>query len=137
MDRRTVLLVDQNESVLNRLVEIVTAAGHTAVPCRSFEEGRRYLRRETPHAIVTELRLGAFNGLHLVLLARQNAPEIAAVVYSGHADSGMRSDAVSGGASYLDRDTLLANLMPHLNARLPAMPAGPCTGPDVAVAPPG
>ena len=84
------------------------------VPCRCFEDGRRYLQIECPDVIVTELRLGAFNGLHLVLLAKQKAPTIAAVVYSGRADSGIGRDASSEGATYLDKETLIADLIPHL-----------------------
>ena len=114
MNRRTVLLVDQNEAVMTGLRELLTAAGYTVVPCRCFEDGRRYLQIECPDVIVTELRLGAFNGLHLVLLAKQKAPTIAAVVYSGRADSGIGRDASSEGATYLDKETLIADLIPHL-----------------------
>ena len=114
MNRRTVLLVDQDEAVMTALRELLTAAGYTVVPCRCFEEARRYLQIECPNAIVSQLRLGAFNGLHLVSLARRTAPTIAAVVYSGRADSGIGRDASSEGATYLDRETLIANLIPHL-----------------------
>jgi DNA-binding response OmpR family regulator len=134
MFRHTVLVVDTHEPLLTRLVEILTAAGHHVVSCRCFEDGKRYLQRETPHAIVTELRLGAFNGLHLILLARQKAPDIAAVVYSGSEDSGIRLDAASGGACYLDKETLPGSLLAHLSSRLTAEPRRSLPGPDLAIA---
>jgi DNA-binding NtrC family response regulator len=114
VSRCTVLLVDPDEAVRTGLGRILAAAGHAVVICRGFEEGRRYLETQIPHAIVTDVRLGAFNGLHLVSLAKQKAPTIAAVVYSGHEDSGIGSDAVMQGATYLDKDTLAAHLISHL-----------------------
>jgi DNA-binding NtrC family response regulator len=136
MSRRTVLLVDQNENLLARLGEVIAAAGYQAVVCGCFEEGRCYLNRETPDAIVTGLRLGAFNGLHLVLFAKQKAPGIAAIVYSGRADSGIGRDAASTGATYLDEETLLATLIPLLNTQLLAVAGGSLAGSDTTVASP-
>ena len=39
--------------------------------------------------LVTNLRLGAFNGLHLVYLAALGATHSRAVVYTEHADGGL------------------------------------------------
>jgi DNA-binding NtrC family response regulator len=118
MDERTVLLVDCDQAQLNGLGEMIAAGGYTVVSCHDFDSGRRYLQTHTLGAVVTDLRLGAFNGLHLILLAKQTAPAVAAIVYSGREDSGMRQEAVLGGATYLEKETLRSSLLPHLHARI-------------------
>src|SRR4051794_36641536 len=116
MNRRTVLLVDTDETVLTGLAEILGTAGHTVVSCRCFEDGKRYLQTDTPHAIVADVRLGAFNGLHLVLLAKDRAPSTTAVLYSGQEDSGLSGEAAATGATCLEKGTLSTRLIPHLDA---------------------
>lgn len=56
------------------------------------------------------VRLGAFNGLHLVLLARHQQPATRAIII-GTADLDMEADATAAGAMYLvdpDPATLIA-----------------------------
>jgi DNA-binding response OmpR family regulator len=111
-----VLLVDCDQEHLAGLSAVLTQSGYSVVPCCGFDAGKQYLRTNTPHALVTSLRLGPFNGLHLVLLARQHAPVPAMVVYSGHDDEGMRGEALLAGASYLEKGTLRSSLLRHLAA---------------------
>ncbi len=118
MNERTVLLVECDEAQLSGLGEMIAAGGYTVVSCRDFDSGRHYLQTHTPWAVVTDVRLGAFNGLHLVLLAKQKAPAVKAIVYSGQEDSGIRQEAALGGASYLEKETLRSSLLPHLCARV-------------------
>jgi YesN/AraC family two-component response regulator len=50
--------------------------------------------------LVTGVRLGAYNGLQLVMLAKAERPDITAVVLSGFDDPVLRHDATSIGASF-------------------------------------
>jgi ActR/RegA family two-component response regulator len=102
----TVLVVDDNLSFATELGNRLRRHNVRAVVCRDFESAREYLARESPQALVTQLRLGAFNGLHLVLIAKQRAPGIAAFVYSTYDDPVLRADAVGCGAIYMDGSTL-------------------------------
>ena len=111
----TVLLVGSDEALLTGLAEMLAASGHTVVACPCFDEAKRYLQTATPHAIVTDVRLGAFNGLHLVLLAKEKAPATTAIVYSGREDSGLRQDAATSGATYLEKEMLSVGLLAHLH----------------------
>jgi DNA-binding NtrC family response regulator len=114
MTERTVLLVDCDEAQLAGLADMVAAGGYPVVSCRCFEAARQYLQAHTPSAIIADVRLGAFNGLHLVLLAKQTAPDVTAIVYSGREDSGIRQEAAVGGATYLERETLSTSLIVQL-----------------------
>jgi DNA-binding response OmpR family regulator len=118
-----VLLVDCNPTHLAALCASLTAAGYAVVPCSDFHAGKQYLGTKTPNALVTDLRLGSFNGLHLVLIAAQHEAVPTMVVYSGRDDDGMRREALLAGASYLEKPTLNSSLVPHL-ARYRAAASG-------------
>jgi DNA-binding NtrC family response regulator len=115
MNSPTVLLVGSDEALLTGLAEMLAASGHTVVSCPCFDEAKRYLQTATPHAIVTDVRLGAFNGLHLVLLAKERAPATTAIVYSGREDCGLRQEAATSGATYPEKEMLSVGLLAHLH----------------------
>ena len=116
MNRRTVLLVGSDETLLIGLAEMLAAAGHTVVCCRCFEEGKRYLQTDTPHAIVTDVRLGAFNGLHLVLLAKEKEPATTAIVYSGRGGLGPPAGGRNQRCHLFREGDVVCRLLPHLHA---------------------
>ena len=75
--QRTVLLVSPTPSLAKALSAAIRRMGHHVLVARTFEGAKRYLTA-APHLLVTELKLGAYNGLHLAL--RAGATEIPAVV---------------------------------------------------------
>jgi len=114
MDARTALLVEDNPALLSGLMELLEGAGLAVVGCRNFQDAREYLQGHTPGVLVTDVRLGAYNGLHLVLLARQRASSMPVIVYSAHDDQALREEAHSFGAVYLQKDQLLTDLVPSV-----------------------
>jgi DNA-binding response OmpR family regulator len=93
-----VLVVTSDSHLADTLDAWLTEAGCHADVTRSFVEGREHLEC-APAIVVTELRLGAYNGLHLALKAR--AKGIPAVVV-GDGDVAMEREAGSLGAAYLN-----------------------------------
>jgi len=53
--------------------------------CDTFESARRELLRKAPDLLITNLRLGAYNGLHLVYLAAGTCSS-RCIVYIDHPD---------------------------------------------------
>ena len=96
-----VLLVDDDLTVLRMMTGWLTFAGHEVVPCTTFESAKRALATETPDLLVTDVRLGAFNGLQLVVLAKVDHPEMRAIVLTGYDDPVLREEATATGASFL------------------------------------
>jgi two-component system, cell cycle response regulator CpdR len=80
------------------LVSALTSAGLTVIATDSFTSARAYIRSEPLAALVTDIRLGAYNGLHLALLARHMRPQISVVVTSRVHDQALRRDAQAMGA---------------------------------------
>ena len=92
-----VLLVAANPHVAATVLPSLASAGCRVVVVGSFAEAKLRLA-EHPSLLITDLRLGDYNGLHLAIHAR--AANIPAIVI-GPPDVVLRRDAAQVGASYL------------------------------------
>ena len=95
--RHNIVIVAQNPVLLTTLVSWVEAAGYQVAAARSFKEGRVALEK-MPAVLITELKLGEYNGLHLSLRARTAG--VPSVVI-GPDDPVLIRDADELGAIYL------------------------------------
>lgn len=75
--------------------------GFQVVPCSSFDDAKREITTHRPDIVITDVRLGAFNGLQLALLARDVRPDVRLVVFSGFDDPVLKEEARRLGATYL------------------------------------
>ena len=98
---RQVLLVDDDPALLRLVSQWLTAGGFNVIACDSFEDARRELALRPPDVLLTDLRLGAFNGLQLVILAGEQNPQPLTVVMSAYDDPTLREEAERCGARYL------------------------------------
>ncbi len=98
---KRILLVEDNLSLLDLWTRALTEAGYQVIACDGFERARDSLDRMLPDAVVTDVRLGPFNGLQLVLLAKAVEPQIQAIVLTGYDDPVLRQEAERAGACYL------------------------------------
>ena len=95
---KCVLLVDDDRALV-RLVEMwLTEGGYDVVACDSFGDAKHQLTVSPPDLLLTDVRLGAFNGLQLVILAKAQRPETVAIVISAFDDSTLRKEAEQAGA---------------------------------------
>jgi DNA-binding response OmpR family regulator len=99
-DRR-VLIVDDEPGLLDAMTTAFQRAGRNVVGCRTFEAAREKLLAEEFHCLITDVRLGAFNGLQLAVIARNRTPDVAIIVFSGFDDPVLRDEALHLGARYL------------------------------------
>src|SRR6478735_2060952 len=95
---KRVLIVDDDASLLEALERGLEYHGLDVVAHGTFEAARRALRTDSFDALLTDVRLGAFNGLHLAVEARNSHPDIRIVVFSGFDDPVLRSEAEHIGA---------------------------------------
>jgi DNA-binding response OmpR family regulator len=89
---KTILVVDDNPTSAIDLVHAFAASGLTAVGAHSFADALKVLGSAEPELMITGVRLGPYNGLHLVLRARALYPNLAAILI-GPADPMLASDA--------------------------------------------
>jgi two-component system response regulator HydG len=102
-DGKQILVVDDDRAVLALVRQWLTAAGYTVVACDAFATAKQCLSDAAPNVLVTDVRLGAFNGLQLVILAKELDPRTMAVVMSAFDDPSLRREAMHCGAAYLPK----------------------------------
>jgi len=112
---KRVLIVDDDASLLEALERGLEYHGLDVVAHGTFEAARRALRTDSFDALLTDVRLGAFNGLHLAVDARNSQPDIRIVVFSGFDDPVLRSEAEHIGALYVVKPVTAEQLTRHLS----------------------
>ena len=90
----------------------LSAAGFGVRTADNYRDARSLLVVNRPLILMTEVRLGSYNGLQLALRARAATPRIPVLVMSGWPDPVLQRDAESTGATFavkpLTRSELLA-----------------------------
>ena len=95
---RTVLIVDDDPATRTGLSELLAGAGFAVVAAAAYHEAVTRLRTSPPHLLIADVRLGAYNGLQLVI---SRPSHVAAIVISGFADATLEREAHRFGAAYL------------------------------------
>lgn len=99
---RRILLVEDELPLLFLFERVFRAAGHTEVVALArFEEARAMLRTTRFDVLITDVRLGASNGIQLAVRAREMYPDIRLIVISGFPDDVLRQEAERLGAVFL------------------------------------
>jgi DNA-binding NtrC family response regulator len=98
---KRVVIVDDDAAMLRLISAWVAGAGHDVVSFSDFGAAKSYLATAKPDVIIADVRLGAFNGLQLVIQAKLDHPGITAVVLTGFYDAVLSGEVSKMGASYL------------------------------------
>lgn len=92
-------------------VDVLGDAGYRVTGAASFEEGRQALATSTPDVLLTDIRLGAYNGLQLIIRARADNPRVRAFVLTGFSDPVVRREAERLHAVHLEKPVDLQLLL--------------------------
>jgi DNA-binding response OmpR family regulator len=117
-----ILLVETDRAAATVADHVLTNAGYRVAWVDSFADAIRQTSADCPDLMVTALRLGPFNGLHLVLRCRASDAEMPAIIVSDPCD--LSPDIARYGAHSLPKpidptailnlvSTLLAGRIPH------------------------
>lgn len=111
----TVLVVEPALDELVRTVTTLTGAGFHVTAAEGFAQAKHLLGPHSPAVLLTSLRLGVHNGLHLVVRGKSLQPTMAAIVTSIEADAALRHDAEALGATFVVKpvptDQLIASIL--------------------------
>ncbi len=91
--RAVILIVDDDPATLAGLVALIEGAGHSALGASDYTEGRRLLAQIPVDLVIVDVRLGAYNGLQLVVFAQSVPSPPAAIVTSGFEDRVLEEEA--------------------------------------------
>jgi CheY-like chemotaxis protein len=109
---RAVLLVSPRASLARAIASSIGRLGYPVVIAKSFEEARAWWT-SAPQLLVTDLKLGAHNGLHLAL--RAATTQTPAIVI---ADSSYEQEIEQTGAVWMAPDAALNGDLPAVAGQL-------------------
>lgn len=112
-DSASILVVDHDRESLDGLLAVMAEAGYRVTGVQSFEEGRRALDA-SPDVLVTDVRLGAYNGLQLIIRGRALNPRLRAIVVTAHPDVVVRREAEQLHAIYMVKPITPARLLDEI-----------------------
>lgn len=118
--RGLAVVVDDDASVLRLLKDLLTSSGFAVEPFNDFQVAKERLKSGGVDVLITDVRLGAFNGLQLVVRAKATSPDVVAVVLTGFDDHVLHQEAVGVGAHFLLKPIRVEQLLQLLSAVNPA-----------------
>lgn len=81
-----ILILEDDPSVAAMYAAALRSPEIDVVVCTRFTDAREELKRETPEALLTDVRVGEYNGLQLAMYFRSLSPNGPVLVVSGHDD---------------------------------------------------
>jgi len=115
-----ILVVASNGGVVERVIR--SAAGHEITVLSDFASARLELDRQPPDLLVAQVRLGAFNGLHLAIRARGRGLPTQTILV-GEPDAVLENEAKQQRARYLAWPVDVETLASTMNELLAAADA--------------
>jgi DNA-binding NtrC family response regulator len=116
MDQKHVLVVDDDPQVLEYLRAALTRSGYVATPCAKYEDAKAALAAGRPDLLLTDIRLAAYNGLQLAILATTKYPGIPVIILTGYEDPTLRDEAKRAGATFVMKPVALDDLLSHVKS---------------------
>lgn len=96
-----VMLVNADHEVLRHAEGVLCEAGYLVAAVSSFEKARALLDSISPNLLVADIRLGAFNGLHLAIHSKFEHPNLPVIVTYARADPVFEAEANDCGAAFV------------------------------------
>jgi two-component system response regulator RegA len=115
---RTLLIVEDDKSFLQRLARAMESRGFTVTTAESIAEGLTRLETASPAFAVVDMRLADGNGLEVISALKRRRPDARAIILTGYGNIATAVNAVKIGAvDYLakpvDADDVVAALLAH------------------------
>ena len=113
---RRILLLEDDPGVAAVYATALRAEGHDIVVCNTLEDARKQLRQSVPDALLTDVRLGEYNGLQAAILFRSLSPDGIIVAVSGHDDPVIRQEVLNLDAEFFVKPVRLDFLTGRFNS---------------------
>jgi two-component system response regulator RegA len=115
---RTLLIVEDDKSFLQRLARAMESRGFTVTSAESVAEGLSRLETALPAFAVVDMRLGDGNGLDVISALKRRRPDARGIILTGYGNIATAVNAVKMGAvDYLakpvDANDVVAALLAH------------------------
>jgi DNA-binding response OmpR family regulator len=118
---RKVLIVDDDAATRSGLAALLKKARYHVIVAGSFAEARFALSESAPDLLISDIRLGEFNGLQLVATTTRAIP---AIIVTGYPDTVLEAEARRLGAEFLIKPIVPSALLALVKRKLEAAAAG-------------
>lgn len=126
------VIIDDEAAILELMTKLCKAAGHQVVGCTTGIDGIAAIRSHQPELVIVDLRIGDVNGLDLVSMCRDQFPNTAVIMVTGHGSVETAVEAMRLGAfDYLTKPFDLGDLIKTVNQALVRNGASPSSLPPV------
>src|SRR5579872_6066914 len=120
---RTLLIVEDDKSFLQRLSRAMESRGFTVTSAESVAEGLNRLETASPAFAVVDMRLADGNGLDVISALKRRRPDARGIILTGYGNIATAVNAVKMGAvDYLakpaDADDVVAALLALDNKKI-------------------
>jgi len=126
---RTLLIVEDDKSFLQRLAKALESRGFTVTTAESVAQGLLQLEQSPPAFAVVDMRLADGNGLEVISALKRRRPDARGIILTGYGNIATAVNAIKLGAvDYLakpvDADDVVAALLAldHKSIELPENP---------------
>jgi two-component system response regulator RegA len=93
--------------------------GYDVTVCTTFNEARECLKRDRPDTLLTDVRVGEYNGLQLAWLFRSYSPDGRLVVVTGYDDVVIKKEVGKLGGDFLLKPIDINRLTAALRTKCP------------------
>ncbi len=120
---RSVLMVEDDRSFLQRLAKALESRGFSVTTAESVADGLLQVEHFAPGFAVVDMRLGDGNGLDVISALKRRRPDARGIILTGYGNIATAVNAVKLGAvDYLakpvDADDVVAALLAHDNTKI-------------------
>jgi DNA-binding response OmpR family regulator len=113
-----IIVIDDDEVALSGMVELLRDAGHHVTGAETYEAAKRLLAINSYDLLITDVRLRAFNGLHLVMQSRTESPDMAIIIITGYNEPMMEIEASRYNAAFVRKPIRPSEFLDHVSERL-------------------
>jgi two-component system, response regulator RegA len=120
---RSLLIVDDDRSFLQRLAKALEQRGFNVTTAESVADGLLQVEKSTPAFAIVDMRLGDGNGLDVISALKRRRPDARGVILTGYGNIATAVNAVKMGAvDYLakpvDADDVVAALLAQGSSKI-------------------
>lgn len=119
---RKILVVDDDRATRVGLVALLQSEGYDVVAADNLKSALKAMAEEAPQLLITDVRLGEFNGLHLAAANRTRMPVI---VITGYPDPVLQETAREFDAEFVLKPVKPADLLALVDRKLGSVQEGP------------
>jgi len=111
-----ILLVATDLTARRRIDHLLSDDGYLVAPSSSFHHANQLLDSVSPDLVIADVRLDAFNGLHLALRCRANHPLLPVIITHDSADTLLAGEAQRLGAAFIVDPLTDPSFLPRVRA---------------------